>query len=74
MTSFYRLNAHNDHTVYFWGAEADAERYADWLNRDREINHYAATAIPEAEWSEYEGRDDITSGDEPGWDDFMSEE
>ncbi|HMM63454.1 MAG TPA: hypothetical protein PKD01_04945 [Mesorhizobium sp.] len=74
MTSFFKIAAYNTQALYFWGSEADAERYVDWLNRNRDINTYSATAIPEAEWGDYEGRDDVLSGEEPGWDDFMSDE
>ncbi|ETD02882.1 hypothetical protein U717_04120 [Rhodobacter capsulatus R121] len=74
MTSFYKITAYNSQALYFWGTDADVDRYVDWLNRDREINVYAAEAIPEAEWAQYEGRDDVLSGEECGWDDFMSAE
>ena len=72
MTSFYKITAYNTQALYFWGSEADASRYVDWLNRDRDINVYSARSIPEAEWAEYEGRNDVLSGEEYGWDDFMA--
>ena len=74
MTSFYKITAYNTQALYFWGAEADVERYVDWLNRNRDINVYSASAILEAEWSEYESRNDVLSGEEPHWDDFMATE
>lgn len=74
MTSFFKIVAYNTQALFFWGTEADAERYVDWLNRDRDINVYSVSAIPATEWAEYECRDDVLSGEEPGWDDFMSEE
>lgn len=74
MTSYYKITAHNAQALFFWGTEADADRYVDWLNRNLAINVYAASAIPEDQWPEYEGRDDILSGEEYGWDDFMAAE
>lgn len=71
MTSFFKIAAYNTQALYFWGTEENAERYVDWLNRDREINTYSAQAIQEAEWAEYEGRDDVLNGEEAYWDDFM---
>ena len=71
MTSFFKIAAYNTEALYFWGTEENAERYVDWLNRDREINTYSAQAIPEAEWSDYEDRDDVLNGTEAYWDDFM---
>ncbi|WP_288949529.1 hypothetical protein [uncultured Paracoccus sp.] len=74
MASFYKISAYNSQSLYFWGREADCARYVDWLNRNREINVYRFAAIPESDWGEYEGRDDILSGDEPCWDDFMGDD
>ena len=71
MTSFFKIAAYNTQALYFWGTEEDAERYVDWLNRDREINTYSAQAIPEADWAKYEERDDVLNGTEAYWDDFM---
>jgi hypothetical protein len=71
MASFYKITAYNAQALYFWGSEADCDRYVDWLNRDREINVYSALAIPEPQWGEFERRDDVLSGEEPAWDDFM---
>lgn len=73
MTSFFKITAHNAQEIIFWGADADCARYVDHLNRNRNINVYSMEAIPEAEWSEYEGRDDVLSGEEYGWDNFMAE-
>jgi hypothetical protein len=73
MTSFFAITAYNTTSLYFWGTDTDAERYVDWLNRDRENNVYSASAIPEDQWSDYEDRDDVLSGEEPHWDDFMTE-
>jgi len=74
MKSFFEIAAYNTQALYFWGTEADAARYAGWLNRDREINTYSLREIPEAEWAEYEGRDDVLSGEDACWDDFMDAE
>ena len=71
MTSFFKIDAYNTQALYFWGSEENADRYTDWLNRNREINVYSAQAIPEGEWAEYEGRDDVLNGEEAYWDDFM---
>ena len=69
---FYAISAYNTQTRYVWAASAaDVGRYVDHLNADREINLYAAKPIPESEWASYEGRSDVLSMDEPGWDDFM---
>ena len=71
MTSFFKIDAYNTQALYGWGSEENADRYTDWLNRNREINVYSAQAIPEGEWAEYEGRDDVLNGEEAYWDDFM---
>lgn len=74
MTSFFQITAYNAQDLYFWGTEQDAARYVDWLNRDRDINHYSASAIPQADWAEYEGRDDVLSSEDAYWDEFMSDD
>lgn len=74
MNSFFKIAAYNEAALYFWGTEANAARYVEWLNRDREVNTYSMDAIPEAEWAEYEGRDDVLNGEEAYWDDFMDED
>lgn len=74
MTSFFKIAAYNTQALYFWGTEANADRYVEWLNRDREINTYSMQEIPEAEWAEYEGRDDVLNSEEAYWDDFMDAE
>lgn len=71
--SFFKITAYNTQALYFWGAEVDANRYVDWLNRDREINVYSAHPIPETDWPEYQGRDDVLIGTEPAWDAFMGD-
>lgn len=69
---FYEIMRYNHTKLIIWAtSESDAERYVDWLNRDRKINLYAAYAIAEEDWPQYEARDDVLSADEPGWDDFM---
>jgi hypothetical protein len=73
MNSFFKITAYNTQSLYFWGNEEQCDRYTDWLNRDREINMYSFTSIPESEWTEYEDRDDVLSGEEVDWDDFMEE-
>lgn len=73
MTSFFEITAYNSQALYFWGTQEACGRYVDWLNRNRDINVYSAEAIPETEWASYEGRDDILSGEEYGWDDFMAD-
>ena len=72
MTSFYKITAYNTQALYFWGSEGNADRYTDWLNRNREINAYSAQAIPEGEWAEYENRDDVLNGEDVCWDDFTA--
>lgn len=74
MTSFFKIAAYNAQALYFWGTDADCDRYVDWLNRNREINVYSAAAIPADQWAEMETREDVLSGEEYGWDDFMVEE
>lgn len=70
---FYQITAYNQGALYAWASNpADVDRYVDWLNRDRDINVYAAHEIPEVEWAEYESRDDVLSMDEAYWDDFMA--
>lgn len=74
MAAYFEITAYNTQSLYFWGTKDDAGRYVEWLNRNRDINVYHAAAIPEDQWAAYEGRDDILSGDEPYWDDFMGAE
>lgn len=67
---FYQARAYNQTGITFWASNpADAVRYIDWLNRDREINVYAAYELGET------GHEDACemSCDEPHWDDFMDE-
>lgn len=71
---FYKITAYNTQACYVWASSpADVERYVDYLNRNKDINLLAAYPIDESEWDEYEGRDDVMSMDEPGWDDFMED-
>lgn len=41
MTAWYEFRAYNSQTHYGFGVEAEAERYCDVLNSEREINLYA---------------------------------
>lgn len=50
-----------------------ADKARAMVFRDRDINVYGYEAIPEDQWVEFEGRDDVLSGEEPGWDDFLIE-
>jgi len=74
MTKFFKISAYNTNPVFFWGTSENADRYVHYLNRDRENNVFSATTIPAAEWAEYENRDDVLSGEEPYWDDFMNDD
>lgn len=57
MTQWYAFKAYNSQILYGFGTTEEAERYADRLNRGREVNHYAAYAVPK-EAVEATGLDD----------------
>lgn len=66
---FYAARAYNSNEIIFWAtASADVEKYVNFLNRDREINVYAAHELGAT------GYEDVCvmSCDEPHWDDFMN--
>ncbi|MEQ1614464.1 MAG: hypothetical protein ABL904_17085 [Hyphomicrobiaceae bacterium] len=37
---WWKFSAYNSQAQYGWGDEAEASAYADFMNQDREINHY----------------------------------
>lgn len=41
---WWSFRAYNSETLYGWGDEEEANRYADHLNRTREINVYSPDA------------------------------
>jgi len=46
---WWALRAYNSETQYGYGTEAEAEAWADVLNRGREINLYAPEPVEDAE-------------------------
>jgi hypothetical protein len=42
---FWSFGGHNIQATYGWGTEAEANRYLDHLNRDRENNQYEARLV-----------------------------
>ena len=59
--SFFAFRAYNTETLYGWGAAADAEEYADALNRNREINVFGVYPLTTEEAAELnlEDRTDV---------------
>jgi hypothetical protein len=49
MLKCYQFTAYNSQAVHGWGDEAEAARYADHLNRNREINVYSWREVTDAE-------------------------
>ena len=49
MEAWYKFTAYNSQAQYGYGTEAQAERYVDLLNKDRDINVYAYKQITDAE-------------------------
>ncbi len=45
MRATYKFTAYNSQALYGYGTEAEAEAYANYLNRDREINVYGYEAM-----------------------------
>jgi hypothetical protein len=41
----FKFTAYNTQSMYGWGDSAEAERYCDYLNTDREINVYSVYEI-----------------------------
>lgn len=69
---FYCAIAYNSESLYAWSSNpGNVDRWVEWLNRNRDINVYAAYEVPEDEWDDLEGRDDVLSMDESYWDEFM---
>jgi hypothetical protein len=48
MMTLYRFGAYNTEAVYGWGAENEADKYCDFLNRKREINVYGFEEVTDA--------------------------
>lgn len=46
MGHWYVFRAYNTQALYGYGTSEEADKYADILNANREINHYAAYKIP----------------------------
>jgi hypothetical protein len=51
--AWYRFTARNAQTIYGWGMEGAAQRYADLLNRGREGNLYAANRMTDEDLTKY---------------------
>lgn len=49
MENWYKFTAYNSEARYGFGTEAEASAYAEYLNRDREINCYAPHVVAGAE-------------------------
>ena len=49
MTTWYKFAAYNTETQYGYGTEKQAERYADHLNKGREINVYGFEPVTDVE-------------------------
>jgi hypothetical protein len=47
MERWYEFRAYNTQVQYGYGTSSEADDYCDHLNKNREINHYAAYAIPD---------------------------
>lgn len=45
----YKFTAYNSQAMYGWGTEAEAEAYAEHLNRNREINVYGYGEVTDAD-------------------------
>lgn len=72
---FYEISAWNCQSLYVWASDKnDLKKYLDYLNDNRDINHYGYKTIPTKDWKDYESRGDILNCDESYWDDFMSDE
>lgn len=49
---WYKFAASNETPYFGWGSEAEADRYCDYLNRDRDINCYEVTEVLDADEQE----------------------
>lgn len=47
MEHWYEFTAYNTQKLYGYGPALAADQYVDHLNRNREINHYAAYVVPD---------------------------
>jgi hypothetical protein len=45
MNQWYSFAAHNTTAQYGYGSASEADRYADYLNRDRDINCFHAVPL-----------------------------
>lgn len=52
MEKWFAFRAYNSQTIIAYGTESEADRYADHLNADREINVYGAYGLTAAEAAE----------------------
>lgn len=66
MTGFFEFRAYNSQTIYGYGSERDASLYEDYLNRNREINHYGAYSVSKYKAKELRlpYRDDVVDLDD----------
>lgn len=58
---YFAFRAYNSQTMYAYGTEADAETFADILNKQREINLHGAYPLTTEEAAELnlDHRDDV---------------
>jgi hypothetical protein len=52
--TWYAFRAFNSQNIYAYGTEQQAERYADKLNKNRDINVYGAYRLTDDEAAEME--------------------
>lgn len=72
VTFFGTTKVSESNALFVWSSdESKIEKYIDWLNRNRDINHYYAKEIAETEWAALEERSDLQNFDEVDWDEFM---
>lgn len=69
--AWYAFRAYNTQNVYAFGTEKQAERYADKLNENRDINVYGAYRLTDEEAAELKLEDNTEafSLDEVEYDD-----
>jgi hypothetical protein len=60
MEYWYEFRAHNEQVRYGYGPSFAADEYTDFLNKDRQVNHFAAYRLPDEMAAELglEKRDD----------------
>ena len=50
--SWYAFRTYNSKNIYAYGTEQQAERYAEKINKDRDINVYGAYRVSDEEAAE----------------------